>query len=250
MSVDAVLAGAARWHVEQGNCMPWLATLPDRCVAHVITDPPYDERTHAGARCGTGDKMGVSFAALTDPASLAQELLRVASRWVIAFGTIEAMGKYQAGAGVEWVRAGVWDRVNPSPQLTGDRPATAVDAIAIMHRRGRKRWNRGGGAAIWRFASPRGADRPEHPTPKPIDLMLALIEDFTDPGDIVLDPFAGSGTTGVAALRLGRRFIGCELDPKYHALACERLTAEERGTTLHAQRAGQATLFDRVKVPA
>ena len=73
--------------------------------------------------------------------------------------------------------------------------------------------------------------------------MLELVELFTDPGESVLDPFAGSGTTGVACLRLGREFIGIERDPKYFALACERLRAEEAGSTLQAARAGQAALF-------
>jgi site-specific DNA-methyltransferase (adenine-specific) len=53
--------------------------------------------------------------------------------------------------------------------------------------------------------------------------MEALIRDFTDPGDLVCDPFAGSGTTGVAAIRLGRRFIGWERHPKFHADATARL---------------------------
>jgi len=249
MNVGDILSGSARWHVHLGDCLPWLATLPDRCAAHVITDPPYDERTHASAMCGTSG-FGVSFGALSDPAALASTLVRLADRWCLAFCAVESLGAYASGAGDAWVRAGIWDKINPTPQLTGDRPGQAVEAIAIMHRRGRKRWNRGGGAAIWRFASPRGADRPDHPTPKPVDLMAALISDFTDPGDVILDPFAGSGTTGVAALRLGRRFIGCELDPKYHAIACERLTAEARGSTLTAQRAGQTSIFDRIKVPA
>lgn len=73
--------------------------------------------------------------------------------------------------------------------------------------------------------------------------MLALVADFTDPGETILDPFAGSGTTGVACLRLGRKFIGIEKDPTYFALACERLRAEEQGSTLQAARAGQMALL-------
>jgi site-specific DNA-methyltransferase (adenine-specific) len=55
--------------------------------------------------------------------------------------------------------------------------------------------------------------------------MEALVSDFTDPGELVCDPFAGSGTTGVACIRLGRRFIGWERDPKYFAVAVKRLRA-------------------------
>lgn len=64
-----------------------------------------------------------------------------------------------------------------------------------------------------------------HPTQKPLALMAALVRDFTDPGDLVCDPFAGSGTTGVACRRMGRRFIGWERDPKYHAIATRRIGA-------------------------
>lgn len=62
-----------------------------------------------------------------------------------------------------------------------------------------------------------------HPTQKPVSALLPLIESFSYEGDVVLDPFCGSGSTLVAACRLGRRFIGMELDPTYHALATRRI---------------------------
>jgi DNA modification methylase len=242
-----VLEGRARWCVvcaDNAEVLPWLPV-----VDHVITDPPYNEATHANGLCGSiGDfasqtGRGVSFAALDDAQALARALLSRASRWVVAFCALEQLGEYEAGAGPEWVRAGVWDKINPSPQLTGDRPGQAVEALAIMHPKGRKRWNRGGGAGIWRCAPQQGSDRPDHPTPKPVPLMLALVSDFTDPGEVILDPFAGSGTTGVACLRLGRRFIGIERDARYAAIARERLAAESQGLTLRDARAGQLSLL-------
>lgn len=86
-----------------------------------------------------------------------------------------------------------------------------------------------------------------HPFEKPVDLLAKAINADTDPFDLVLDPFAGSGSTGVAALRTGRRFVGVELDPDHFALACERLQAEERQTTIHAMRSGQLGLLGGVK---
>ena len=73
--------------------------------------------------------------------------------------------------------------------------------------------------------------------------MVEILLDFTDPGDIILDPFAGSGTSGVAALRLGRRAILIEKDPKYAALCIERMTAEGAGSTLSAYRNGQLSIL-------
>jgi len=70
-----------------------------------------------------------------------------------------------------------------------------------------------------------------HETQKPISLMEELTRDFTDPGELVCDPFAGSGTTGVACKHLGRRFVGWERDPKYYAIALQRIayTREQLG---------------------
>lgn len=62
-----------------------------------------------------------------------------------------------------------------------------------------------------------------HPNEKPLSLIMRLMENHTEKGDLVFDPFMGSGTTGVAALKNGRRFIGFELEPKYFGAACKRL---------------------------
>lgn len=62
-----------------------------------------------------------------------------------------------------------------------------------------------------------------HPTEKSVDLMRLYIENSTQPGETVLDPFAGSGATAVACKESGRNFIGCEIDPKYYQIACKRI---------------------------
>ena len=64
----------------------------------------------------------------------------------------------------------------------------------------------------------------EHPTQKPVELAAMFILLHTQPGDTVFDPFMGSGTTGVACMQLGRNFIGCEIDPRYHAIAERRIS--------------------------
>lgn len=69
------------------------------------------------------------------------------------------------------------------------------------------------------------SDKPDHPDPKPEKLLTWLIENSSNPGDIIFDPLCGSGTTGVAALKLGRRFICIELNPAFVDIARERLTA-------------------------
>ncbi len=255
----------AGWRLILGDCLEIMGTL--KPVEHVITDPPYEAEAHTKQRRSLKDatqKRGakntgevrrvdacLDFAAITDDerAVAAAAFAGLASRWTIAFCQIEAVAAWRdvfVAAGLDWVRGGVWRKPDGMPQFTGDRPGTGVECMAIAHPPGRKKWNGGGRHAFWVCGLEHGhggGGKSEHPTKKPVALMLDLVRDFTDPGETILDPFAGSGTTGVAAIRLGRRFIGIERDAKYFSLACERLRAEESGSTLPAARAGQSTLF-------
>ena len=71
-------------------------------------------------------------------------------------------------------------------------------------------------------------DESIHPTEKPVELMRYWIGNSTHQGQIVLDPFMGSGTTGVAAIQMGRKFIGIEREPKYFDIACKRIEDAQR----------------------
>ena len=211
----------------QGDCLDVLPTLGP--VDHVITDPPWSEVTHLGARTTRpegGPVPIVTFDAISDAAlgeafSLCGRLTR---RWVIA--TIDwrhMLGlETQPPDGLRFVRFGIWHKPNGAPQFTGDRPATGWEAVAILHAvNGRMRWNGGGHAAVWTHCKVNS----DHPTGKPLPLLFEFIHLFTDPGDLVLDPFMGSGTTGVACAMLGRRFIGIELSEEYAAIAARRIEA-------------------------
>jgi site-specific DNA-methyltransferase (adenine-specific) len=224
-----------------------LGSLADGAVDCVICDPPFDAKTHSGQRSAPDAESMIDFPPF-GPGELVRfvrESLRVSKRWVLAFCSGEQLGWYQQEAEEyypgSWVRGGIWVKPDPAPQFTGDRPGQWGEAIAIMHREGKKRWNGGGHPARWTFGVCR-EDRC-HPTQKPLDLMLELVRLFSDPDELVLDPFAGSGTTAVACLRSGRRFIGSEIDQKYHALALERIAAERSCSTLAQHRAGQLGLL-------
>lgn len=199
----------------------------------IIMDPPFNERTHAaGARARSTEAL--PFAPLPDPVDLVLHLLERTRRWLIAFCALEQLGDYERAADLcgAWWRSGVWVKTNPAPQLMGDGPAQGCEGIAIMHRAreqggARRRWNGGGLPATWHCAPARGEGR-VHPTQKPIKLMAELVGLFSDPGETVWDPFAGAGTTGVAAVRLGRRFLGDELREEYAEHARRRLREAER----------------------
>jgi site-specific DNA-methyltransferase (adenine-specific) len=194
-------------------------------VDHAIGDPPYNERTHARARStkGGGSDIDIDFATLPPLADIIPAIVLVAKRWVILCCALEQLGAYEMAGGETFLRSGLWVRTNGTPQISGDRPAQGGEGIAILHRLGAKRWNRHGDRGVWTGPICKDARR-MHPTKKPLWLMEALLRDFTDPGDLVFDPTCGEGTTGEACIKLGRRFIGCEIDPKYQAAALARLT--------------------------
>lgn len=240
----------AEWDLVLGDCLEGMARLADRSVDHVITDPPFSDHVHSNLGRedrddGARSRDELSFSALTKEMAreVAAHACRIARRWIVIFCDERAISAWDdaiALAGGSFVRGGVWVKTDAMPQMTGDRPAAGTESIVIAHaprpkRSGRMRWNGGGRPATW-IGPVRGsnAEERQHPTQKPIWLMEALIRDFTDAGDLILDPFAGSGTTGVAALRNGRRFLGFERDPKYHEIATKRLgyTREQRSLAL------------------
>lgn len=202
-----------------GDCQEMLSRRD--AVDCIITDPPYDKATHTGARSRKSlSKSVIDF----DPVSTAQlaeyadSFCKVARRWVVMTCAWQHAAALERAA-VPLVRLGVWVKPNAAPQFTGDRPGMGWEAVAILHRPGRKRWNGGGHHAVWRCPVVRGG----HPTQKPDRLLAEWVRLFSNPGETILDPFMGSGTTGVAAVRLGRRFTGYEIDRKYFDLACRRI---------------------------
>lgn len=247
-SIADVLARRAQWAVANADCLQLLPMLPDMAVGSVICDPPFTDRTSKNARTNNNwlpQSEAHSFITFSgiNPAAVAPAIVRVAARWAVAFCALEQLGDYERAAGDAWIRAGVWGKPDGAPQFTGDRPAQSAEGVAIMHRPGRKKWNGGGSRGLWLESVVQDRAEFDHPTPKPLELMLRLVELFTEPGEVVCDPFCGSGTTGVACLRLGRRFIGCEVDERHHAVAAARISAESRGQTLREFRAGQLSLL-------
>lgn len=234
--------------VHLGDCLEGMAAMADGSVDVVLTDPPYSEGLYARTRTNrghgrrpngrpvskadrTGQNGALAMASLAigaiDPIldAAAAQFLRLARRWIVVFHDSETGDRWRIAFGDAYVRTGCWAKTDPMPQVTGDRPAQGFEACTIAYASpGRMRWNGGGRPALWIGGTTKGAERDHnHPCPKPLWLMELLVRDFTDPGELVLDPFAGSGTTGVACKRLGRRFVGFERDARYHAIAERRL---------------------------
>lgn len=195
-------------------------------VDAIVTDPPYNPKTHRGARSAKSLKESqIDFDSLTEQqfTEFCANSVAQARRWVVMSCAWQHAALLEK-AGVPLVRLGIWHKPNGAPQFTGDRPGMGWEAIAILHREGRKHWNGGGHHAVWVCNVERG----EHPTQKPLKLVMDWVAKFTDAGETVLDPFMGSGTTGVACARLGRRFIGMEKREDYFNLAVRRITDAHR----------------------
>jgi site-specific DNA-methyltransferase (adenine-specific) len=236
-TIEDVLAGRADWALECRDGFALARGLADGAVDHVIGDPPYDKQTHAGMRTmkDVGKETTIDFDELPPIASFLPHIIRCSKRWTILFCTGAMLGDYKREAGGTrddggaWIRDGYWHRTNSAPQITGDRPAAGCEAIAILHKQGgRMQWNRGGHQAFWEGPICKDQRR-IHKTKKPAWLMEALIRDFTDPGELIFDPTAGEGSTLEACVKLGRRCIGCEIDPKYHAAGVARIDRAARG---------------------
>jgi len=195
----------------------------------IVTDPPFDAITHAGARTGSADRVLVDFASVTQEELLEyfKLLATVCSGWQIAFVDWRHVGYLEAHLPkdvLELVRFGVWVKPNGMPQYSGDRPAMGWEAIAFMHPPGKKKWNGGGRSSV--FTCNFEQDGRVHPTQKPLPLVGELLNLFANPGDLVFDPFMGSGTTLMAAKLRGINAIGCEIDESHCEAAASRLAQQ------------------------
>lgn len=223
-----------------GDCLSVIPHLQPDQAGIVVTDPPYAEETHRGAR--TGDMRHSKKLVTFDAISIDDLRLRlsaaatIVTRWLVA--TMEfrhaALLEGEPPTGVDFIRQGVWTKAGGyMPQMSGDRPAMGWESIAIMHRKtdARLHWNGHGRSAVWHVQSQRVSI---YPTQKPIELARDFIKLFADPGDVVFDPFCGSGTALVAAYERGHHVIGCDIAEAACEIAATRLRDLKNQGTLFA----------------
>jgi DNA modification methylase len=218
--------------------------MEPKSVDAVITDPPYgvtyqsNRNVGQGATPITNDGTRISLALYRKVIPLLASLKPTHMLW---FTRWDAWPDCWDVIGAHFPIRGllVWDKGTPG---MGDLRhwGPSYELVASVGW-GQIRGKRDG--SVLRFNTTPPGNR-NHPTEKPIDLLSHLIEKTTDPGDVVLDPFMGSGTTGVAAIRAGRKFIGIEIDPRFFAVAQARIEAERNRHPLFDPKPKQAALFD------
>lgn len=240
-----------------GDHLALLASLPDESVDCIWTDPPYF-LSNGGSTCHAGKRVAVHKGAWDQSQGVAADhafnraWLTASRRVLKPNGTIWVSGTHHVylSVGMALMELGyrllndiVWEKPNPPPNL-GCRCFTHSTEMVLWASKAAKgtsdryTFNYADMKAandgrqmknVWRFTAPGGHEKShgKHPTQKPLALLERCLLASTKPGSLVVDPFAGSASTGVAALSTGRRFIGAEINADYCKLASKRLQAAE-----------------------
>ncbi len=258
------MATPGRNRIIHGDCIEVMSTLPDNCADLVFADPPYNLQLRGElhrpdqSRVDAVNAKWDHFDAFEDYDLFSHAWLEQARRvlkdtgaiWIIGtYHNIYRLGGMAQDNGFWILNDVVWRKTNPMPNFRGARFANAHETLiwATKHKN-QKRYTFNYAAmkmlngelqmrSDWTLPICTGAERirldngeKAHPTQKPEALLHRVILSSTNPGDVVLDPFFGVGTTGAVAKRLGRKFIGIEQDETYVRLARQRIDAIEPPT--------------------
>ena len=264
----------------RGDALEVLARLPDESVDCVWTDPPY-LLSNGGVTCFAGRRVSVNKGDW-DQSRGVEEDHQFNVAWTAACrrvlkpaGTIWVSGTLHVypSVGMALVRNGfrllndiIWEKPNPPPNL-GCRTFTHSTEVILWASKSAKgsphrytfnydemRRENGGKQmkTVWRMKAPSAVEKRfgKHPTQKPLGLIERCLRASTNEGDVVLDPFAGSGSTGVAALELGRRFIGIEIDPEFVDVSVKRFSLESGFASDNPGQAGGEPSVGGLDFPA
>ena len=200
-----------------GDCLEIMQTLGK--VDAVVTDPPYNFST---------SQNGSKHEFWADAVNSAFWFSEVLKKEIALFGdhgviwhflnwkTFVPLQKATFDAGLKFESLLVWDKALLGPGMKGLRPSYELCALVLI---GDSKIKNRSLPDIWRF--PWKSTRPNHPAEKPVELVKKILSETE--GEVILDPFMGSGTTGVACVEQRRRFIGIEINERYFDIACERI---------------------------
>lgn len=201
------------------DCLMGLKALPNKSIDLILTDPPYGKKADKGTN-GFGAAKNRRYAGGWDgmipPPELFNEMFRVAKNLIIFGGNYFGHLLPPSNCWIFWDKKGDVAFQNPFADgeliyTTFKKPVKRI----VFKQQG--------------FITD-SKDKRYHPTQKPTELVQQLIEMFSEPGQLICDPFLGSGTTAVAAVNSGRHYIGYEIDPGYFQICCDRLDEVEEKT--------------------
>ena len=236
------------------NCFNILPKIPENSVDMIFADPPYF-LSNGGFTCHAGKKVPVNKGkwdvsrGIEENYIFTQRWLRECQRILTPNGTILVsgtshiiftVGSAMQSLGYKILNDIAWFKVNPPPNLSCRYFTHSTETIiwAAKNKSSRhyfnyelmRKMNNGRQMlSFWSIKAPGVEEKiyGKHPTQKPLQLLYRIVLASTRAGDIVLDPFNGSGTTGIAALREGRQYIGIELEEEYLKVSVKRLKDEQ-----------------------
>jgi site-specific DNA-methyltransferase (adenine-specific) len=242
-------------HIFQGNCIDILESMPEKCIDAVFADPPYflqlqhelvrPDNSFVDAVNDSWDQFDnfSSYDIFTrDWLAACRHVLKdTGTIWVIGtYHNIFRIGAIMQDLGFWFLNDIIWIKTNPMPNFRGVRFTNAHETLiwGSKYKGAKYTFNYQSMKSLneelqmrsdWYFPICTGPERIKangkkaHSTQKPEALLYRIMMASTQPGDVVLDPFFGSGTTGAVAKKLHRYWIGIEKDPKYVSLANDRL---------------------------
>jgi len=261
----------------EGDCIAEMARMPDKSVDMIFADPPYNLQLGGdlfrpeGGRVDAVDDAWDKFESLATYDNFTRDWLEQARRVLKDDGTIWVIGSYhniyRVGSLLQdadfWILNDiVWRKSNPMPNFRGTRFTNAHETLiwCAKGEKARYTFNYRAMKALnddlqmrsdWLLPICAGPERLKggdgskaHPTQKPEALLYRILLACTKPGDVVLDPFFGTGTTGAVARRLGRRWIGIEREAAYVKVARERIAS-----TLPLDESAMKTVLDKREQP-
>lgn len=219
-----------------GDCLEVLRDWPDGCVDLVLTDPPYGKKyargKHGFGECDNRPNLSdVAWDSATINSEHIKSMQRAGANQIIFGGNYIAHILPASNGWIFWDKIGI--TANKSVFADGELLWTSFNKVVKKYT-----------LRQMGFINDT-KDIRQHPTQKPTELLLWLVADYSRPDDLILDPFCGSGTTCVAAKRLGRRYIGIDISEKYCQIARQRLEAVDTGVPVKEQRQGQIPLFPK-----
>lgn len=275
VAAAAPVADLPLGQILQEDCVKAMSRLPDACVDMVFADPPYNLQLGGdlfrpeGSRVDAVDDDWDKFDTFEAYDRFTRDWLREARRILKPNGTLWVIGSYhnifRVGAALQdagyWILNDIiWRKSNPMPNFRGTRFTNAHETLIWASRSEDSRYTFNYRAmkalndelqmrSDWVIPICAGAERVKeggakaHPTQKPEALLYRVLLACTNKGDVVLDPFFGTGTTGAVARRLGRHWIGIERESRYIRVARERIDStlelDESAMKVMASRASQ-----------
>ncbi|MHC6204491.1 DNA-methyltransferase [Breznakiellaceae bacterium SP9] len=229
-----------RCFLHHADAFAKLKEIPDHSIDLILTDPPYNLGAYSTGnmkfswRKEINNDLAEWDHGAFNPAKLKEDFLRVLKPTgnIMTFCSYNLMGKWHETFDplFDTFQFFVWHKSNPVPKFRKAGFLNSCELVVCMWNKGHT-WNFGKQNEMHNFFEspicmrPERLQDPNHPTQKPLKLLTHLLKLATNEGDMILDPFMGVGSTGVAALENDRKFIGIELEAVYYAAAVKRLRA-------------------------